>query len=247
MLDLIRSRRMRVVVLHTEEPYEHERELELGRHADLNLLNDPANLDAYRALGVPAYYLPHAYRPAVHHPGPPDPRLACDFAFVGTAFSSRIAFLEAMDFEGLDVLLAGNWQRLEEGSPLRKYLAHDVEECLDNPQTAEVYRSARTGLNLYRREADTPEAAEGWAMGPREVEMAACGLFFLRDPRGEGDELLGMLPRFDGPEDASEQLRWWLDPARDLGRAQRAEHARQAVEDRTFTANATQLLRLLDK
>jgi hypothetical protein len=84
-------------------------------------------------------------------------------------------------------------------------------------------------------------------MGPREVEMAACGLFFLRDARGEGDELLGMLPTFTGPEDASEQLRWWLEPARDLGRAQRAEHARATVVDRTFTNAATRLLHHLER
>jgi hypothetical protein len=81
-------------------------------------------------------------------------------------------------------------------------------------------------------------------MGPREVEMAACGLFFLRDPRGEGDEVLPMLPTFATPEDAGEELRWWL--AHDTERDRVAARALEAVADRTFTRNAQSLLRVLD-
>jgi hypothetical protein len=164
-----------------------------------------------------------------------------DFAFVGTGFKSRIEFFEQLDLSGLDVLLGGNWSFLEPGSPLAKHVAHDLAECLDNRKTADVYRSARAGLNLYRREAQTADLVQGLAMGPREVEMAACGLFFARDPRPEGDELLPMLPTFTSPGEASEILRWWL--AHDDFRAQAANAAREAVEDRTFKNHAAALLR----
>lgn len=83
------------------------------------------------------------------------------------------------------------------------------------------------------------------AMGPREVEMAACGMFFLRDPRPEGDQVLGMLPTFASPADAGEKLRWWLE--HDAAREAVAEQARAAIEDRTFDASAAQLLRLFDR
>lgn len=243
MLDLLRARGHRVVLVHTESPYQDDEQLERATHADVNLVNDPTNLEWFRALG-PAAYMPHAYRPSVHHPGPPDPDLACDLAFVGTGFESRIRFFEQMDLDGLDVLLAGNWQQLAEDSPLRKYLAHDADQCLDNEQTASVYRSARASINLYRREAERPELSAGWACSPREIELAATGCFFLRDPRPEGDELLPTLPRFDGPEQASRQLRWWL--AHDTERGRAAAKAREAVADRTFEANAKRLLSLLD-
>jgi hypothetical protein len=171
--------------------------------------------------------------------------MSSDFAFVGTGFPSRIEFLEQMRLDGIDVLLAGQWKLLAESdSPLRKYLAHDLHEGLDNDQTAQVYRSAKTSLNLYRREADRPELVEGYAMGPREVEMAACGLFFLREPRPEGDEVLGFLPRFDTPAEASDQLRHYL--RHDHYRAKLAVRAREAIEDRTFTEAAKRLLTLLD-
>lgn len=243
LLDLARRRGTRVVVVHTESPYEDERQIELAAHADLNLINDPINIDQFRAV-APTEYMPQAYRPSIHHPGPADPDLACDLAFVGTGFESRINFFEAMNLDGLDVLLAGNWQRTAEDSPLRKHLAHDISECVDNTETARIYRSAAVGLNLYRREAEAAHLAAGWACGPREIEMAACGMFFLRDSRPEGDKLLGMLPTFTDPQDASEQLRWWL--ARPAEREKAAAQAREAVADHTFTAHAAALLRLLD-
>lgn len=242
LMDLARRYGTQVVVVHTESPYEDQRQLQVAPHADLNLLNDPTNIDRYPAGTV---YMPHAYRPSVHHPGEPKPDLVCDLAFVGTGYESRIEFFEAMDLAGLDVLLAGNWQQLTPDSPLLGYVTHDPAECLDNAQTADVYRSARVGINLYRREAERPELSHGWAMGPREVEMAACGLFYLRDPRPEGDEVLPMLPTFTTPAEASDLLRWWL--AHPDERAEAAGKAQAAVADRTFTANAARLLRLLDK
>lgn len=244
LLDLVRATGTRVVLVHTESPYEDKRQLALAPHADLNLVNDPINIEAFAAV-APARYVPHAYRPATHHPGPATPDLACDLGFVGTGYTSRIDFFERIDLTGLDVLLGGNWKNLADDSPLRKHVAHDLEECLDNHRTAEVYRSARVGINLYRREAEHVDLIDGLAMGPREVEMAACGLFFLRDPRPEGDEVLSMLPTFATPEDASEQIRYWLDhePERDKLAAQAAE----AVAGRTFTNHAAALLRLLDR
>ncbi|ANN16253.1 hypothetical protein SD37_11755 [Amycolatopsis orientalis] len=242
LLDLARSYGTKVVLLHTESPYEDGRQLAIAAHADLNLINDPTNLAQFEAV-APTVYMPHSYRPAIHRPGPGNPDLAADLAFVGTGYASRIEFLEQMDLSGLDVLLAGNWQQLDDGSPLRPFVAHDPEECLDNEQTADVYRSGSIGLNLYRREAEAEHLADGWAMGPREVEMAACGMFFLRDPRPEGDDVLSMLPIFATAGEASEQLRYWLGRAAE--RRELAAQARAAIADRTFTHRAADLMRLL--
>lgn len=240
----IRARQQgtRVVLLHTESPYEDERQLQLAGHVDLNLLNDPTNLAKFAEV-APSLYVPHAHRPAIHHPGPAVPEYECDLAFVGTGYPSRMRFFEQMDLDGLDVMLAGHWQYLDADSPLRRHVPHDPLDCLDNERAADIYRSARVGMNLYRREAQTADLVQGWAMGPREVEMAACGLFFMRDPRPESDEVLDMLPTFADPQDAAEQLRWWLE--RPEERAELALKARAAVAERTFDNHAAQLLRLL--
>lgn len=240
LLELARKSGTAIILLHTESPYEDGRQLKLAPYADMNLLNDPIHIEDYLAVSQ-ALYLPHAYRPEIHHPGPAVDAYRSDFAFVGTGFKSRIEFFEQLDLDGLDVLLAGNWSTLDRESPLAKHVAHDLAECLDNTKTADVYRSARAGLNLYRREAQDPQLVQGLAMGPREVEMAACGLFFLRDPRPEGDEILPMLPTFTTPAEASDVLRWWL--AHDNYRESAAAAAREAIQDRTFTKHAAALLR----
>lgn len=244
LLDLARAYGTRVVVLHTESPYEDGRQLQVAEHANLNLLNDPTNLAAFERV-APTVYTPHSYRPNVHTPGPALTEYRSEFAFVGTGYQSRIQFLEAMDLDGVDVLLGGNWAQLADDSPLRKFVPHNIDECLDNTQTVDVYRSTQVGLNLYRREAEAAHLAAGYAMGPREVEMAATGTFFLRDPRPEGDDVLSMLPTFTTPEDAAEQVRWWL--ANPDSRRAMAGKAREAIADRTFTHQAARVLRLLDR
>jgi spore maturation protein CgeB len=171
--------------------------------------------------------------------------MVCDFAFVGTGYASRIAFFEAMDLAGLDVVLAGNWQQLHPRSPLHAHVAHDLRRCLDNTDTAQLYRSAKVGLNLYRRESNDPDLSEGWSIGPREVEMAACGHCFVRDPRGETDEVLGMLPAFDSPDEAAEQLRWLL-PTTTSARRSPVRPARRSPTGHSPTTPRV-LLRLLDK
>jgi hypothetical protein len=248
LLDHARRNGTRVVIIHTEEPYEVERELALAAHADLNLINDPTHLARFEAV-APTVWSPHAYRPSIHHPGQGVPALASDFSFVGTGFPSRRWFLETLAsggyLNGLDVLLAGNWNGVVEGSVLWPLLASgDPEECVDNDQTADIYRSSRVGMNLYRREHDAGSDASGLTLGPREVEMAACGLFFLRDPRPEGDELFPMLPTFADPGDAGEKLRWWLD--HDDQRRVAAGQAYAAIHDRTFATSAKKLLSLFD-
>jgi hypothetical protein len=219
-----------------------------GGLADLNMLNDPVNLPKFREIG-PAAYMPHCYRPGIHYPrtGPRDPGRASDLAFIGTAFPSRRKFFEAMDLSGLDVLIAGNdWGKTSPDSPLVPFIGTGLTDadCVNNDEAAEIYRHAKMGINFYRREAEDGWDTRAYACGPREIEMAACGLPFLRDPRGEGDELLHMLPRYGSPEEASELLRWHL--AREGVRDKIGAQAREAVADRTFENNVKRFLRLIE-
>jgi len=243
VLDLARRDGTRIVLIATEQPYELTRELDLATHCDITLLTDPINIHLFTQV-TNAVHAPHAYRATIHTPGPGSPELQCDMAFIATGYDSRIAFLETMDLSTLDIVLAGNWQRLATDSPLRPYVVGDVDNCLDNVQTVDIYRSMRCGLNIYRKEAEHPDLTEGWAVGPREVEMAACGAFFLRESRAEGNELFPTLPTFTSPEEASQLLRYWL--SRPAERADAAAKAREAIQDRTFDANAAALLRLLE-
>lgn len=240
----LRGRGMHVVLLCTESPYEDGRQIVQAAHFDTVIVNDPVALDAYRAVNPNSHYIGHAFDPAVHHAGDADRAGVC---FVGTGFPSRIELLEDVDWSGLDLSLAGFWKALGEDSPLRKHLLTDADECYDNDQTAELYRRSAAGFNCYRREHHDTEHdhADGVACGPREIEMAACGLPFVRDARPESDDLFPFLPIYDTPEELEAQLRWLVsdpDRAADLGR-----RARVAVARRTFARNAAQLLRIIDK
>ena len=230
----------KVVLLHTESPYEDPKQIRVAPAVDLNVLNDPTNLEAFRAVNSNSVFFGHAYDPDVHHPTSVAP--SRDFVFVGTGYPSRIDFLEAVDWPTDDVTLAGNWQGLREDSPLRPFVGHAIDACIDNTATADLYRTARASANLYRVEGTG--SPDGWAMGPREVELAACGTFYLTEARGENRQVLPMVPTFDGPEDFADVLGWWLNhPDK---RADVARRAQAAVAGRTFADSARRLLRLVD-
>lgn len=245
VLEVMRSRGHKIVMLFTEAPYQTGQQLEMAKFADVSLVNDPEGIEAYREACPAAEYVPHSYRPSVHYPAAPRARRRHDLAFVGSGFCSRIEFFEAMRLDGLNVKLGGFWSGLAAGSPLRPYLLSGAEgdQCIDNTETADLYRASRTGINFYRREAEADHEGKGWACGPREIEMAACGLWFARDPRPESDALFPMLPAFSGPEEAGDMIRWAL--AHPKQRARAAAAARAAVADRTFDNAAKWLIGLL--
>jgi hypothetical protein len=245
VLEVMRSRGHKIVILFTETPYQDGQQLEMAKYADVALVNDPATLAEYRAVSPVAEYLPHSYRPSVHYAPPPGAPAEYDLAFVGTGFPSRIAFFEQMNLAGLNVKLAGLWPGLPDGSPLLAWTGDNPESCTDNDDTAAIYRAARCGINFYRREGEPGREDKGWACGPREIEMAACGLWFARDARPESGELFPMLPSFTHPAEASGLIRWAL--AHPDEREQAAMKARAAIEDRTFENAAKRLLRLLDQ
>jgi spore maturation protein CgeB len=238
--DIIRSRNIKVVGLLTESPYEDDAQLPIAAHCDAVLVNDPTNLEKFLEVNPSTWYQPHCYRPTVHRPGNVGKDYQSDFCFVGTGYPGRVEWFEQCDFSGIDVALAGNWQALGTLSPLRPYVAHPLAQCVDNIEAVKLYQGTKASMNLYRTEAQRTELLDGWAMGPREVELAACGTFYLTEERGENREVLPMVPTFDGPEDFTEKLRWWLD--HDDERRDVAWAARAAVGTRTFAKAAAELV-----
>ena len=238
----LRARGERVILVHTEAPYELDRICAMHWCADVHLVNDPVAVEPLRQHTPHVFYVPHAYDPTVHHPGTVDPEH--EVVFVGSGFAGRAAFLAAVDWPRAGRLtLAGHWRHPNAALPacLAGAVA-DLPEPLPNEATADLYRTSAVGLNLYRIDhLDRPDVGDGWAVGPREVEMAACGLVFARQARPEGDRLFPMLPTFSSPEELTDLLAWWL--ARPALRLEAAEAACAAVADRTFDRHAASLLR----
>jgi hypothetical protein len=238
---LLAELRCRSVWVLTECPYENEAQaLTVAAAApSLILLNDPEAAGVFASI-APAFYSPHAYRPALHRPdGPARPSDVC---FVGTCYPERAAVLEGADWSGVDLALLGMWDTLDDDSPLKRHVR--AADCIDNTEAVEWYRGARIGLNIYRTGAHGEHSLDaGWAIGPREVELAATGSFFLRDPRGESDELFPFLPSFTSAAELEELVRFWLP--RDIERRDLGRRAREAVADRTFANHARRALRRL--
>lgn len=241
-MDGIRERGQKVILLCTESPYEDARQIELAEHADLTIINDPTNLERFRNVCRDTVYVPHSYDDTVHYPGPSEH--VSDFVFVGTGYPSRIDYLSRMNFAGMDAVLLGNWQAAAD-TPLAKLCPTGVlDQCVDNDKAADWYRGARSSINVYRREHGDDATADGWSMGPREIELAACGTFFVTEERPENRAVIPMVPRVDNPEEASSVIRWHLE--HDSIRRDVADRARAAIAGWTFTNRAREMLTALD-
>jgi spore maturation protein CgeB len=75
--------------------------------------------------------------------------------------------------------------------------------------------------------------------------MAACGLFFVRDPRPESDETFPMLPTFSSPREAEELLRYYID--HDAKREKLADEARSVIQNWTFDNRAKDACILMER
>lgn len=239
----MRRRGQQIVLVHTESPYEDDRIGHMWWCADHHLVNDLPGVERLRHHTPNVAYSPQCYDPAVHHPG--GYRTEHQVVFVGSGFKGRGDFLARVDWEKVGGLtLAGHWSKIAAGLPpppeLVRWVA-DLQEPLPNEAAADLYRTSKLGLNLYRTDFVDAGSGPGWALGPREVEMAACGLAFLRQARGEGDDLFPILPTFGTPEELSDLAVWWL--AHDDAREEAAAAAQAAVADRTFDRHAASLLR----
>jgi hypothetical protein len=74
-----------VVCVGTEAPY-IRKEFEVARHYTHWFTNERRSVEAFRANGANAFYLPTAHHPQRHVPGPVDPERAADVVFVGGAY-----------------------------------------------------------------------------------------------------------------------------------------------------------------
>lgn len=232
----IHARRYATTVLMvTESPYEDNWQIDAAGFVDMCITNDDVNIEAFKEK-TPTFYYGHGFDTDVHHPGVADPELLCEFSFVGTGYPERIEYLEQVDWTGINASLGGNWTSIKEDSPLKELLLHDKDHCLDNHLAADLYRASIVSANIYRKQAS--HSHEGNACGPREIEMAACGLFFFREPRPESDRLFSMLPVLPEPQRLHEEIRYWLE--RSDERQQKIDLARENIQHRSFDLLAQQ-------
>jgi glycosyl transferase family 1/methyltransferase family protein len=226
---------LKVVILFTESPYDLDQEKRFAALVDGCWTHERTSVDTLRRVQPLVGYLPHAWHPLKHRPeieatGFDAIAPAHDVVFVGTGFSERVEFFNAIDWTGIDLGLYGTWDEIGEasgGPNLRPEVKALVRgEQVANEYAAALYRRAKIGINLHRRtkgwsRRDDPRYAEidrADSLNPRMYELAACGVFLLSDDRAEVRERFGdLVPTFGTPAEAEALIRRWL--ADDDGRA----------------------------
>jgi spore maturation protein CgeB len=240
---LMKRAGLRVVVLFTESPYDQERELAVAKLVDGCWTSERTSVDAFAAVNPRSGYLQHAWHPERHGMvSANDDVPAHDVVFVGTGFHERIAWLDAIDWTGIDLGLYGNWQQLGSRNVLRRYVRDGV---VDNVRAAALYRRAKIGLNLYRTSKgwgrEAPAIANAESLNPRAYELARCGAFTLSTYRAEVPEVFGnLVPTCSESSEASDLIRQWLaDPA---GRARVQASVPACVAESSWVQRSTRVI-----
>lgn len=225
-------------VVLTESPYDDVHQEKRAALADVVWTTERASVEPLRRINPNTFYLRHAYDAERHRPGLMDASDAPshDVVFVGSGFKERIALLEGVDWNGIDLGLYGTWGNLGRRSTLRQYVR---EGSIQNDRTAALYRRAKVGLNLYRK---SPEGRPvGESLNPRAYELAACGLFHASEHRPEVTETFGdLVPTFTTSAELESLTRRYL--ADESGRRTLADDLPSAVVNDSFDVRAAQIV-----
>lgn len=235
---------LRVTVLFTESPYDHEKEMRIAAMVDGCWTNERTCVPDFRTVNPCAGYLPHAWHPEKHFLSARSisDLPSHDVVFVGSGFSERVTWFNSIDWTGIDLGLYGTWK----GLGLKKQAMDCVKGAqITNEMAASLYRRAKIGLNLYR-------TSKGWgrtagrisgadSLSPRAYELAACGSFHLSDYRAEVREVFGdLVPTFSTPTEAAALIRSWL--ARPEERFSVAAQLPACVAEASWVDRATTVL-----
>jgi len=242
--------RFKTMVLFTESPYIDESQYPILERVDIAATTDKASLDSFLSVNKNSIYVRHAYEPTVHKPMPMSERHMADVFMVGTGFPERINLLTSVNWDGIDLrLFGGNWGDL--GEELDKYY---VPEFLSNEEEVPYYyTNSKINLNIYRTAKwpgknvthIDPELA--YSVSPRCYEILGCGGFLLTDSRPELLELFRDgrdLVVFDGADDLSEKIRYYLNRPRQRERI--SASGMRAVAEHTYMNRAAEISKYLD-
>ncbi len=244
-----------VAALCTETPYDIDQELVRAGMVDGVWTHERVSVPAFREINPNVAYLPHAWHPERHGVGEPDPSVpAHDVVFVGSGFGERLAWVNAMDWTGIDLGLYGIWAGQGLGTSIeRRCLKGGITNNVD---AVKLYRRATIGLNLYRTKEGRkwppapPKDIHAESLSPRSYELAACGVFQISNYRTEVAEKFGdAVPIIRQDAKDPESLKAdravildWLRPEMAVARSLAAAQTRRAVEHDSWTERAAQVL-----
>lgn len=243
------NRQFAVALYLTESPYQDSYQVLYTKYADVLFINDKYSVKDFDPTGTHyVEYLPHSFNPKVHRPGNENDLdeevYVSDVFFGATAFRERFDMIASIDWSNVDLKLVGTWkewQDLPEYQKIEKYI-HSQSLTMSNLEYAKYYRNTKIALNVHRTRADIEGLNEelnnytdAYSVGPRIFEAAACGAFIITDYRKEAEDIFGdTVEFFDGAQDLENKVHYWLDPAHEQERLNKAAAARERIKNCTF-------------
>lgn len=238
---LLRKLGIPVACIGTEAPYQTDRELQVAPAYTHWFTNERREVWRFSRM-THAVYLPHAYNPERHTPGPARPGRASDVVFVGSGFPERRSLVQGVDWSTINLVLRGTlWDGKAQG-----------EGAISNSEACNWYRGARIVLNHHRTStyhANDQHIAANSAesLGPRAYEIAACKAPQLcDDSRPEYREVFGdaaVTYRAGDSADLERLIRHYL--AHDDERLALAAAQHEAVMPHSWQSRAADVLNAL--
>lgn len=239
----------------TEAPYFEETERQIAPMYDYWFTQERSALPVFRSC-TNAFYLPMAYNPEIHIPGPIEPDKQSDVVFIGGGYPERRKLLDGVDWSGIDHQRYGTLWHLDltaekQAAGLDRAVRY-AEGSIPNLETMARHRSAAISLNIHRTMThveSTVTIPSGLAesLGPRAYEIPAVGGFMLcDDERPELRDVFGDSAatfRAWDSADLERQVTYWLAHPDERERMAQAQH--QAVQPHTWTARARTVLETL--
>ncbi|MDB4968999.1 MAG: hypothetical protein JWN44_4688 [Myxococcales bacterium] len=199
---------------------------------------------AYEAFGarrcVPIY---NALDPTTHHPSAPDPRFACELAFLGNRLPDREARVEEFFLRAASL------------APERRFLLggngwHDKPLPANVRALGHVYTRDHNALNVTAMAVlninRDSMARYGFSPATRVFEAAGAGACVITDAFAGVEQFLEpdreILVAHDGAEVASQLARLSPERAREIGEAAR----RRVLSQHTYAHRAAELEALLE-
>jgi len=199
VLKAIKELKVKTAIWFLDDPQEIDKTSKMGKLYDYAYTVESACINAYKAEGVNAEFLPLGCLPKIHKKIEVEDKYKSDICFVGVPFPKRVQFFDEMAefLKDYSVKIIGGgpnigsssdpwlWKKkLKRLDILEKFI---VDEVIHPSEAAKYYNGAKINLNIHRAAVDErfdkgntkgiiPKSVSG-----RTFEVAGCAGFQLID------------------------------------------------------------------
>lgn len=192
---------------------------------DLAAVASPRYVKELNKAGIPAFYVPQFTNPNKFYPEVAE-ELQTDILFVGSNWHDRTSLRFALESGFKPAVYGYNWEGIV---PKELYKA----SYIPNDMLHKYYSSAKIVLNDHR-----PDMKEAGFINNRIYDATASGTLVISDYMPEIEEAYHeTIPMYKNKEELAKLLYYYLDPAHESERLDKARQARE-ITLKNFTDKA---------